>query len=63
MEFQLTIRHGGKSPRYHMATLPATSLAELLEALPRGIPEDVLGDADLVEIRPAVDPDRREYLE
>lgn len=63
MEFQLTIRFGGRRTRYHMETRAADSMAELLDRLPDGIPTDVLADADLMEIRPMVDPDRREYLE
>jgi len=63
MDFQLTIRFGGQRIRYHTETRAADSMAELLEHLPHGIPEEVLADADLMEIRPLVDPDRREYLE
>lgn len=63
MDFQLTIRFGGSRARYHMERRSADSMADLLEGLPEGIPQEVLDDADLMEIRPVVDPDRREYME
>ncbi|TVP58955.1 MAG: hypothetical protein EA351_02520 [Gemmatimonadales bacterium] len=62
MHFQATVRHGGSRSRYHTETLRADDLREALLILAERLPDEVLSDGDLVEIRPVVDPEAREYM-
>ncbi len=62
MHFQATVRYGGSRSRYHMETLRADDLRGALLSLADGLPDEVLADGDLIEIRPVVDPEAREYM-
>lgn len=62
MTFQITVRWGGRSQRYHTFTVEAADVREALDAAAREMPDPVAADADLVELRVAVDPDKRQYL-
>jgi len=59
--FTATIRHGAPH-RYHTETFVAENLEDALRDLPGRLPEDVLEGGDLVELREAVDPEKRAYL-
>jgi len=63
MDFQVTVRYGGRSQRYHTYVVQASSARDALAEAARAMPDSVAIDANLVELRVAVDPDRREYLE
>ncbi len=62
MEFQVTIRYGSGRQRYHLIRVTGENVREVLAALPDKIPDEVVDSADLVEVRPSVDPEGRSYL-
>jgi hypothetical protein len=62
MTFQITVRYGGRYQRYHTYTVDATDAREALERAARAMPDEVVSEADLVEVRVAVDPERRAYI-
>jgi hypothetical protein len=59
--YQITIRYGSRYQRYHTLTLPASDVADAMRQAADQIPQDVLPEADLVELRVAVDPDTRTF--
>lgn len=59
MKFQVTVRHGAPSMRYHTQSVEAENLKTVLVALAAKLPPEVLANGDLVEIRTAVDPEQR----
>jgi hypothetical protein len=63
MMYQVTVRHGGGRQRYHTYTVEAEDVGAALAAAAAHLPPDVRADADLVELRPVVDPDARDYVE
>lgn len=62
MTFQITVRYGGRTQRYHTYTVEAADAREALARAARDLPEAVAAEADLVELRVAVDPDARQFL-
>jgi len=62
MDFQITVRYGGRYQRYHTYQVSAASAPEALEAAARAMPPEVAAEADLVEMRVAVDPEDRRFL-
>jgi hypothetical protein len=62
MTFQITVRYGGRYQRYHTFTVDAADARAALEEAARALPDEVAVEADLVELRVAVDPDKRQYL-
>lgn len=62
VEFQVTVRYGGRRKRYHVFQVEAGDVPAALRSAAERIPEEVRPEADLVEIRPSVDPDAREYV-
>lgn len=62
MHYRVTVRYGGESLRYHLDQVQADDLSEAMTAAARALPPEVVASADLVEIRPAVDPESRGYL-
>lgn len=62
MEFQITVRYGGRYQRYHTFQVTAADAREALEAAARDMPAEIAAEADLVEMRVAVDPDDRKYM-
>lgn len=62
MEFRVTVRYGGRRKGYHIFEVQATDVAGALEAAAGEIPDEVRGEADLVEVRPSIDPEAREYV-
>ena len=63
MTFQITVRYGTRTQRYHTYSVDAPDAREALEKAAREMPDAVAAEADLVEVRIAVDPDKRQYLE
>lgn len=63
MNFQVTVRYGGRYQRYHTFLVEASDAREALSAAAAAIPDDIAPQTDLVELRVAVDPERREFLE
>jgi len=63
MQYQVTVRYGGSRQRYDTFVVEATDAAEALRAAAERMPPEIAPDADLVELRVAVDPERRSYLE
>jgi hypothetical protein len=62
MRYQVTVRYGGRRQRYHTYAVDATDAGAALEAAASQMPAEVRSDADLVELRAAVDPDARSYV-
>lgn len=62
MQFQITVRYGGRYQRYHTYTVEAADASEAMITGAEEMPEDVAEEADLVEIRTFVDPDARTYV-
>lgn len=63
MHFQVTVRYGGRHQRYHTYAVQAVDARAALEAAAAAMPDAVAPQADLVELRVAVDPDARAFLE
>jgi hypothetical protein len=58
--YQITVRYGTRFQRYHTFTVDAPHVGEALRLASEGVPAEILPEADLVELRVAVDPDARE---
>ena len=63
MHYQITLRYGGRRQRYHTFVVDASDAAEALRAAADAVPAEIVAEVDLVELRTAVDPDQRQYLE
>jgi hypothetical protein len=63
MDYQITVRFGGSRQRYHTFVVDADDARAALRVAAERIPAEVAADADLVELREAVDPERRTYAE
>ncbi len=63
MNFQVTVRHGARRQRYHTYAVEADDAREALALAAREMPSEIAAEADLVELRVAVDPDARRYAE
>ncbi|MDC0160120.1 hypothetical protein OAJ07_01505 [Gemmatimonadales bacterium] len=63
MNYQITVRFGGQRQRYHTFNVSANDAATALHQAADEIPAEIVSDVDLVELRVAIDPDRRSYLE
>ena len=63
MNFSITVRYGGRRQRYHTFRVEAEDARAALAAAADGIPDEIAPEADLVELRVAVDPDDRAYIE
>jgi hypothetical protein len=62
MRYQVTVRYGGRRQRYHTYAVDAADAGAALEAAAERMPVEIRGEADLVELRAAVDPDARSYV-
>jgi len=62
MRFQVTVRYGGSRQRYHTFVVDSADATAALRAAADEMPPEIAEDADLVELRIAVDPDDRVYL-
>ena len=63
MNFSITVRYGGRRQRYHTFRVEAENARAALVAAADGIPDEIAPEADLIELRVAVDPDDRAYIE
>jgi len=63
MDYQITVRYGGSRQRYHTFAVDAEEARAALRAAADRLPPEVAADADLVELRVAVDPERRAYVD
>jgi hypothetical protein len=63
MNFQVTVRYGGRQQRYHTFTVKADNAKAALKSAAAQLPLDITADVDLVELRIAVDPDARSYVD
>ena len=62
MKYQVTVRHGTQRQRYHTYVVEADDARYALRVAAEEMPTEIAGEADLVELRVAVDPDERSYL-
>jgi len=62
MRYQVTVRHGAPRQRYHTYAVEAADVHAALGVAAERMPTEVRRDADLVELRVAVDPDARAYV-
>ncbi len=63
MRYQITVRYGGRHQRYHTYVVEAGDAARALAAAAADLPPGIAPEVDLVEMRVAVDPDKRSYVE
>ncbi len=63
MNFQVTARHGGKYQRYHTYAVDAPDAKAALRAAAAELPDEIAPETDLIEIRVAVDPEKRKYVD
>lgn len=57
--FQITVRYGSRFQRYHTFEVEAGDVAQALRLAAGHVPPEILPEADLVELRVAVDPEAR----
>ena len=55
MNYQVTIRHGKARQRYLTLAIEAPDVPEALRMAAQGIPEELVPEVDLVELREAPD--------
>ena len=63
MNFRITVRYGGSRQRYHTYSVEADDARSALEKAARDMPDEIVPQADLVELRIAVDPADRAFIE
>jgi len=63
MNYQVTVRYGGRRQRYHTFHVEAPDARAALATAAGEIPDEIASQADLVELRVAVDPDDRTYVQ
>jgi hypothetical protein len=63
MNFQVTARYGGRYQRYHTFVVDAVDAKAALLSAADELPPEIAPEIDLVELRVAVDPDKRGYTE
>ena len=62
MAYQVTVRYGSRHQRYHTFVVEADDAATALRVASEEMPPEISAEADLVELRVAVDPDARSYV-
>lgn len=62
MHYQITVRYGGARQRYHTFVVEAEDGPDALRRAADGVPAEIAPHVDLVELRIAVDPERRTYV-
>jgi hypothetical protein len=55
MEYQVTIRYGRRKQRYLSLTVDAANAVSALHAAADQVPEEIVSDIDIVELREAPD--------
>ena len=63
MKYQVTVRHGAERQRYHAYVVEADDAGAALRVAAEHMPAEISAEADLVELRIAVDPEARSYVE
>ncbi len=63
MKFQITVRYGQRRQRYHTYSVEGPDAREGLRLAAAAMPDEVAPEADLVELRVAVDPGARGQAE
>jgi hypothetical protein len=63
MTFQITVRYGGRYQRYHTYAVTAEDARDALEKAAHALPAEIVGQVDLIEVRIAVDPENRQYMD
>ena len=63
MNFQVTARYGGRYQRYHTYVVDAPDAKAALETAAAELPDEIAPETDLIEIRVAVDPEKRTYVD
>jgi len=63
MAYQITVRYGTRYQRYHTWVVEAGDAREALRTAAEEMPDEIVSEADLVELRVAVDPSGRGYAE
>ena len=63
MHYQVTVRYGGARQRYHTLVVEAGDATAALRAAADAVPAEIAPHVDLVELRIAVDPDSRRYMD
>lgn len=61
MRYQITVRFGGRRQRYETLFVEAPDAREAMVRGAEAMPDAVAADADLIELRVAVDPEQRHY--
>ena len=59
----MTARHGEKYQRYHTYLVDVPDAKAALQAAAIQLPDEIALQTDLIEIRVAVDPDKRTYVD
>ncbi len=62
MRYQITVRYGGRHQRYHTYAVEAEDARTAMRVAAEQMPTEIAPEADLVELRIAVDPEKRAYL-
>ncbi len=62
MSFQITVRYGTRYQRYHTVEVEGADVRDALRAAADALPEEIALEADLVELRVAVDPEKRTFM-
>lgn len=55
MDYQVTIRYGKKSQRYFSMAVEAPDAVSALRKAADGVPEEIVAEIDIVELREAPD--------
>jgi hypothetical protein len=63
MHYQVTVRYGGARQRYLTLVVEAVDATAALRLAADAVPADIAPQVDLVELRVAVDPEGRGYMD
>jgi hypothetical protein len=61
LRYRVTVRFVDGRQRYHIEDIEADSMKDALRAIVDTVPRSVLDTADLVEVRPQVSDEERDY--
>lgn len=60
--YQITVRFGPRVKRYHTLQVEAPDVRDALRRVADDLPDEIVPEVDLVELRIAVDPEERSYV-
>lgn len=60
--YQITVRYGDRHVRYHTYAVAAPDARAALVEAADGLPDEIVAETDLVELRVAVEPEGRGYV-